>query len=384
MDKRAILPVPRLNVSARRSFFRQIVDAIASAVAAGQYPPGSEFPSIPVMARHQGVSQKPVQQAYEYLVERGILLAHSGQGTRVHPRAMQNLRKLRTRGAEPVAREARSQAPCVAMLAPTVESSLHSRITRMIETRLYRNDVRLILGNYEENMARLKRYVKSFRDRDDCRAIILSPFRTDFPPPCLDALRSVEDRLLLLANRVPGLDCPCLTLNNEMGGRIGAMRLHGMGHRRILFLSGPTDNTCAVEREGGAIAFLRSVGAPEPTVVRGDYFEHLAYRHTVRLFRKAMPFTAVFCVNSLTCVGVLKALNDLKIRIPEDISLITFDDMDYPTGAPMTVIAQPLDAMAERVVDMIEHRRDRKGETILFEPELIERQSVSRAATESE
>lgn len=371
-------PIRKIDFNSRESFFHQIVSGIEAAIAGGHFPPGAEFPSIPQMARYYGISQKPVQEAYRRLVEVGALTSRSGQGTRVHEDARGNLRRLRAGAPRRSPASARSPAaPCVAMLVPTVESSLHSAITRMIETRLCRRGRHMILGNYQENLPGLKRYIRSLTDRNDCEAIILSPFRTDFSQACIDALKAAQDRLLLLANRLPDLRCPCLILDNEKGGCLGAQHLFRKGHRSILFMSGPANNATALGRETGALGFLRKAGGAEAVVERGDFFPDRAYQHTVKVFRRRRPFSAVFCVNSLTCIGVLRALHDLRVRIPEEVSVLTFDDMDYPTNVPMTVVRQPLSLMADKAVSLIENRGEWSGSDVLFAPELVERDSVA-------
>ena len=370
--------VRTIDFESRQSFFAQIVRAVEEAVADGRFAPESDFPSIPEMARLQGVSPKPVQQAYEYLVEHGILVSRSGRGTRVHENAAANLKRLRTSKAEPRAvPTGQTAAACIGMLVPTVESSLHSAITRMIETQLHGLGRHMILGNYEEKAARLKAYVRSLVDRGDCERIVLSPFRTDFSRPCMDLLKTTEDRLLLLANRMPELDCPCLLLDNERGGAAGARHLLKKGHRNVLFISGPAGNACAEERERGASKTFTKTKSAKLVVARGDFLPDRACRQTIQRFRRGRPFSGIYCVNSLTCVGVLRELHALRVRVPEDVSVLTFDDMEYPTSTPMTVIAQPLERMAGTVVSLIKSRTKRQPAEVRFAPELIERGSVA-------
>lgn len=352
-----------------------------NAINGGSLLPGTVLPSIPAMARYQGISPKPVQNAYRYLADKKILISRSGQGTRVNP----NLDKSFLSGSAD--NEVRqhplghfgTKMSFIGMLVPSVESSLHAVVVRMLETGLHEKGRHMILGNYEDHMLKLSGYLSSWQGRKEITRIILSPFRVDFPPRCKNLLKSMEEKIILLANKMPDISAPTVILDHRKGGYLGAEYLFNMGHRNILFIAGPENNPAGDLRKEGFLDFFRNMKADlsRISIEYGTFMKKEAYQIVRRLFKKRNDCTAVFCVNSLSCVGALLALRDLDISIPDEMSVITFDDMDYPSQVPITAIAQPLEKMAGDVISIIEDEK-RGAIEIRAEPRLIARKSVAR------
>src|SRR5207245_11041781 len=109
------------------------------------------------------------------------------------------------------------------------------------------------------------------------------------------------------------------------------------------------------ERTAGYTRALRSQGVTETLVYAGDLRERSGYLATLGFLDSALPPTAIFSANNQMTIGVLAAIRDRGVRIPEDVSLIGFDDL--PTAAvltpPLTVVAQPTYQLGVRAAELL-------------------------------
>ena len=119
-----------------------------------------------------------------------------------------------------------------------------------------------------------------------------------------------------------------------------------LGHRRIAFVTGPANNTDAAERQEGYQNALREANIPfeKNLVAEGNFHEASGLLAINRLLETQQQFSAVFAANDLSAYGVRLGLYRKGIRVPEDISLIGFDDLPSSlyTTPPLTTIHQPL------------------------------------------
>lgn len=135
-------------------------------------------------------------------------------------------------------------------------------------------------------------------------------------------------------------------LDNEQGAHAAVRHLIELGHRRIAFITGPANNNDADERLQGYQRALREadIGYEAGLVMEGDFHEAGGLLAMNRLFDSQQQFSAVFAANDLSAYGARLCLYRKGIRVPDDISLIGFDDLPGSsyTTPPLTTIRQPL------------------------------------------
>ncbi|APH46823.1 LacI family transcriptional regulator [Microbacterium sp. 1.5R] len=168
--------------------------------------------------------------------------------------------------------------------------------------------------------------------------------------------------LVPAADRPPGLrlvvvDAPgsadlAVVHSDHVGGAAAATaHLLGLGHETVHHLAGPADSFAAAERERGWRKALAEVGVEATEVVRGDWTAEAGFAAGEAL-RAA---SAVFCANDQMALGLLRALAESGRRVPEDVSVIGFDDV--PDAAnyrpPLTTIRQDFTALAHRAVGLL-------------------------------
>ena len=134
--------------------------------------------------------------------------------------------------------------------------------------------------------------------------------------------------------------------DNEYGAWLAVRHLVQLGHRRIAFISGPANNHDADERLAGYRRALEEaqIEIDPALIVEGNYHEASGMMAMNRLFDTHQQFTAVFAANDLSAYGARLALYRKGIRVPDDISLVGFDDLPGSsyTTPPLTTIRQPL------------------------------------------
>lgn len=166
-------------------------------------------------------------------------------------------------------------------------------------------------------------------------------------------------------------------VDNELGGRLVAQELARLGHRDIACIGGPPETTTGRDREMGFRLGLSEAGIalPETSVRRGPFDFDTGYRAVEELL-ESRP-TAVFCGNDVIAIGAFNAARKLGVRIPEDLTLIGFDDIPMAAWETfdLTTVHYDLAALAQAsarlLVEHIESDGRVEARRTLFEPSLV-------------
>jgi len=148
----------------------------------------------------------------------------------------------------------------------------------------------------------------------------------------------------------PGHDTPSIGATNWSGGLSATRHLLALGHRRIGVVSGPENVMCARARLDGYRAAMDEAGVPvDPRVIRyGNFHVQEGTFEGRALLRLPDRPTAIFAGNDLQALGVYQAAREAGLHIPEDLSVVGFDDLPVASwvGPPLTTVRQPLVQMA--------------------------------------
>ncbi|ABC33530.1 Transcriptional regulator [Hahella chejuensis KCTC 2396] len=172
-------------------------------------------------------------------------------------------------------------------------------------------------------------------------------------------------------------------IDSRMGGYLATKHLISLGHRRIAHIQGPQEQNDASNRLHGYKMALEEAGIAfdEDLLAQGDFIEPGGLMAMNRLLDKGVSFSAVFCANDQTAYGARLALYRRGLRVPEDMSLIGFDDlpMSSYTTPPLTTIRQPVyevgQTAAKRLLRLI---RGEGAESVNLNVELVIRESTRR------
>ena len=170
--------------------------------------------------------------------------------------------------------------------------------------------------------------------------------------------------------------------NNEEGGAMAARYLLDLGHRKIAHLTGPKQHGNLSDRTRGFVRTLQAAKNAIHPIVRYGKFNFAGGAELTRKLLDAHPdVTAIFAANDVMAFGVVKAALERRLRIPEDLSLIGFDNIEFSgiVYPPLTTIHQPKYEMGQAAVEillrMARERDKRIAEHRLLGVEMIERQS---------
>lgn len=187
----------------------------------------------------------------------------------------------------------------------------------------------------------------------------------DVHPQVAAAARGNGIPVVLVDNELPGEPVDCVVSDNEAATRSAIEHLCRCGHRRIAFVGGPQSHISLAQRYAGYAKALDEFGLPfhrRWTVFSESVDKHgpqIGYEGTLRLMDLPQPPTAVFADNDMTALGVLKALHERGIKVPGEVSVIGFDDIQVAghTHPPLTTMHIPKQQLgsiaARRLVDII-------------------------------
>jgi LacI family transcriptional regulator len=173
--------------------------------------------------------------------------------------------------------------------------------------------------------------------------------------------------------------------DNESGGALAARYLLRLGHRKIAHLTGPRQHGNLSDRTRGFVRALQSAENPvQPIVLHGKFNFEGGAELARKLLDSHPDVTAIFAANDVMAFGVVQAVLDRGLRIPEDLSLIGFDNIGFSAVVhpPLTTIHQPKYEMGSAAVDILLRLARDKGKQMpehrRLGVELIERQSCKQ------
>lgn len=187
----------------------------------------------------------------------------------------------------------------------------------------------------------------------------------------------------------PALDVPTIGAANWAGGLAATDHLLGLGHRRIGLIAGPPRLLCSRARHDGYRASLEGAGLPfdESLVVPGDFRPESGFRGCSTLLDLPEPPTALFAASDQMALGAIEALRRRGLRVPEDMSVVGFDDLPEVrwSAPPLTTVRQPLADMGKLAVrTVLRLARDERPDSPRVElgTELVVRSSTAPPADE--
>jgi DNA-binding LacI/PurR family transcriptional regulator len=196
---------------------------------------------------------------------------------------------------------------------------------------------------------------------------------------------------VVLFNRyVDRTDLNVVVCDNVEGGRAAATLLANTGHRKFGFISGVQDTSTNRDRLEGFKQQLELLNLPMPTVEHGDYAYESGREAVKRLVLQGERPDAIFCANDIMAIGALDGLRlDLGLRVPEDISLMGFDDIPMAgwSGIELTTVRQQRERMVEASLQILKNNIDSPGIEPVFHLEpgrLIVRQTVRLKASQDD
>lgn len=247
-------------------------------------------------------------------------------------------------------RQARSLAGgrtnTIGVLVPDLGTGYIGEIIRGIDSELSLTSLDLILYTTHRTASKEVDYVANLaQGMVDGLLLVLPRNPTDY----IGALTRRNFPFVLIDHQGNGESCPAVGATNWQGAYAATEYLIRLGHTRIGFITGSMDLGCAVERLAGYRSALRTYHISEqPNLVyEGNFFQPDGYAGATAMLDRPDYPTAIFASNDVMAMGVMDAIRNRGLRIPEDVSVVGFDNIPqsalvYPA---LTTVQQPLEQM---------------------------------------
>ncbi len=271
----------------------------------------------------------------------------------------------------------------VGVVIPDIQNPFFTAVVRGIEQVLHAARYTLLLANSDENPVREERALDMLR-ADGVAGLVFVPIVGRKGGYGRFSSRTLP---IVAIDRMPaGLDVDLVTVDNVAGSRRAVEHLISGGHRRIALLAGPRQHSTAAERQEGYERALRAANIRvDPELIRhGDFREQGGYNCMKALLEIPAPLTAVFVANNLMALGALKAIHESGRRIPQDLAVVSFDDMPWAgsLNPPLSAVAQPAEEIGQTAGELLLARiaePDRPLRHLVLATRLVIRASSSSA-----
>ena len=272
-----------------------------------------------------------------------------------------------------------TRSKLVGVVIPDLQNPFFTGIVGGMEDVLHQEGFTLILSNSDESLERERRELQTLRG-ERVSGTLLIPCRS-IAPHYRD-LANPEMPVVTIDRVLEELDIDCVTSANEAGARKAVAHLVHHGYSSVGLVNGPDHFGVVRERESGYRLALRAAGIePRPAwMSSGDFRIEGGYEAARAILSQPERPRALFVANFLMALGALQAIRELGLQIPQDVALMTFDDM--PWGAsmnpPLSTVAQPVRELGRTAAALLLERLadpSRAARKIVLETELVLRES---------
>jgi len=187
---------------------------------------------------------------------------------------------------------------------------------------------------------------------------------------------------VVVDGHISGINANCVEMDNFAGAVKMVEYLIGLGHRKIGFITGPSNQQSSIERIRGYQEALRknSIGYDKNLVYTGDFHKKSGEEGIKYLLSLPSPPSAVFFANDNMAIAAMKVIKEKGLKIPDDISIAGFDDIEAASqiDPPLTTVRQPLYRMGEEAAKLLFHllnSKEDKPQRMLLDAELVIRES---------
>jgi LacI family transcriptional regulator len=271
------------------------------------------------------------------------------------------------------------RSPTIGLLVPDLGTGYVGEIMRGIDAELSLNNLDLVLYTTHRIANKEANYIANLAKGVVEGLLLLLPRN---PVDNIGSLIQRNFPFVLIDHHGTGRDCPAVGATNWQGAYNATEYLIKLGHKRIGFITGSLDMGCSVDRLEGYRSALRTHHIPEckDLVYQGTFEQPDGYNGAGAFLDLPEPPTAIFASNDVMAMGVMDAVRNRGLRVPDDISVIGFDDIPQAslTRPALTTVNQPLEKMgrvATQILLDLLNDPEKKVKRIELPTELVVRDS---------
>lgn len=248
----------------------------------------------------------------------------------------------------------RRQTNSIGLIVPDSTNPFFAEVARGIEDASFDQNYSVILCNSDGDLDKQAIYTDLLIGRQVAGILFVA---AGVSTELVEDLHRRRVPLVVIDREVPGVAVDTVLTNHYQGGFLATQHLIDLGHRRIACISAGSELSPSAERVTGYRDALKANGIAfdKSLVVRGDFQYESGYHATHKLLQRNSPPTAVFAINDLMAVGCIRAVTERGSHVPEQISVVGFDDVRLASfsNPPLTTIAQPKREIGELATEIL-------------------------------
>jgi len=260
-------------------------------------------------------------------------------------------------------------------------------VARGVEDAVEEVDGVVLLGNSAGEQRRERRYLELFEEQR-VRGVLIAPMSE--ADPQVGALTALGIPVVFLDRHGESSAHSSVSVDDLAGGRIAAAHLVQQGHRLVAFVGGPSSLRQVRERRQGAEVVIEATEGAILLAISTRGLTVDAGRQAaddLSLMSAALRPTAVFAANDLIAIGLLQGLSAHGLRVPDDIAIVGYDDIEFAAAAavPLSSVRQPRVELGRRGAELLfeelealESGRPFEHQHVRFQPELVVRLSSAK------
>lgn len=270
----------------------------------------------------------------------------------------------------------------IGLIVPSIDNPFFSNLSSIIVKEAKKRGYTIILADTAENEASEIEYIDSLISRNLDGLIVV---------PCGSSSKKLElvntkTPVVLVDRYYIDTSLQFVSTDNYIGAKLALQYFYDNGHKNIACIQGPKVATPVMNRIEGYTEFMKQHGLDKYICIEGNSFSiENGYIETKKILNKKNRPTAIFALSNTIGLGAYKAIKEMGLNIPNDISIICFDNYHYLDylNPSMTRIAQPIDKIGlmatKTLIDSIENKNsdeDKSPIQVLLKPDLIIKDSV--------
>jgi DNA-binding LacI/PurR family transcriptional regulator len=367
-----------IDVQDTTPLYQQIVDDIKSKIAAKELRAGDQLGSHAELSSVYHVSLITVKKALATLINDGVVFSRVGKGTYV----AQHTTDARHNGH-----------PTIGLVIQDIRSPFFSRVMHSVENAAYELGYHVLVSNSSGRAEKEDAQIARFREFGVKGMIIASMSHKYHATPTIRKMLH-QGFPFAMVSYIADDDVPFVGSDHEQGGYLATEYLVKQGYQRIGYINGERGNMVGELRRRGYERALNTYGRRVDKRLqfhlrmRGEKHDYQSGFEIGKKFRTlALQPDAVFVYNDLSALGFEDAILEQGLRIPEDVAIVGFDDIDRGEYAqvPLTTMRQPSALIGAYAVEMLVKLMNGKNSVLrkILEPELVIRKSSRRKESKS-
>jgi DNA-binding LacI/PurR family transcriptional regulator len=354
----------------RRTY--DLVAALRKDIEQGVYSAGQPIPSERELSTRKGLSRTTVRRAIQLLVDEGVVYRVPGSGTYVGR-------------AGTLAMEPPQEHATIGLILPSLANPYFGELATAIERESTRSGYQLLLGQSHLSGHSEAPHLARYAENPAVKGVIAALSGSDESAASYERLAQAGKPFLFVVRQAERVGADSVSTDHVGGARELMQYLISLGHRRIAFIGAA--RTRVVRHYQGYLEGLHEAGIPaDPALqvqIDSDNLEQIGEQGARMLIERRVPFTAIFAQIDLVAIGVLRALRAAGIRVPEDVSVVGFDNIPAAEHLqpPLTTVDHTVSEIGRLAVVLLQDRMvgryNGPPRRVIIQPRMIIRASCA-------